>query len=291
MQVYTHQSYYADNDGDGFGDPNNSINACSSIAPSGYVTDNTDCNDNSSSVHPGAVEICGNGIDDDCDGSIDEDCNVSVTISIADASVVEGNNGTKLMKFLVTLSAPVNQKVRVTVATQNGTAIAGSDYLSASGTLTFKNGVTQKLVKVAILGDKNPEPNETFTVQLSNPVNIAIGDGMATGTIIDNDASGLAIPPSTITKINIPQSNYSARIYPNPVRDLLTVQLTGVSENDVTLQLQDIQGRVLRQEKVKPFSKLAQQKINVAGLANGIYLLVVIDKNGIKQTEKVMVQK
>ncbi len=61
--------YYADSDGDGFGDMNSSMSACT--APSGYVTDDTDCDDSNANVYPGAVEIC-NGIDDDCDGQIDE---------------------------------------------------------------------------------------------------------------------------------------------------------------------------------------------------------------------------
>ena len=64
----TFNTYYADNDGDGFGDANNSIYECSQ--PAGYVTNNTDCNDNNLNQNAASAEIC-NGEDDDCDGTID----------------------------------------------------------------------------------------------------------------------------------------------------------------------------------------------------------------------------
>jgi predicted outer membrane repeat protein len=62
-------SYYADMDGDGYGNAGMPQNACST--PTGYVTDSTDCDDASGAVSPAATETC-NTVDDDCDGTVDE---------------------------------------------------------------------------------------------------------------------------------------------------------------------------------------------------------------------------
>ena len=62
-------TWYADTDGDSFGDAASTVLACS--LPSGYVADTTDCDDTDAGAYPGAVETC-DGIDEDCDGTIDE---------------------------------------------------------------------------------------------------------------------------------------------------------------------------------------------------------------------------
>ncbi|MFH1466914.1 MAG: MopE-related protein [Pseudomonadota bacterium] len=63
-------AWYADADGDGYGDAATAQTACE--APSGYVADATDCDDGAAGVHPGADEHC-DGVDEDCDGDVDED--------------------------------------------------------------------------------------------------------------------------------------------------------------------------------------------------------------------------
>lgn len=63
-------TYYADSDGDGYGEPNETVLACA--APSGYVSNGDDCNDTNPNINPGAREEC-NETDDNCDGQVDED--------------------------------------------------------------------------------------------------------------------------------------------------------------------------------------------------------------------------
>jgi hypothetical protein len=66
-------AYYKDPDGDGYGVASSILNSCTGV-PSGYAALAGDCDNNNSAIHPGATEICGNGIDDNCDGNIDEGC-------------------------------------------------------------------------------------------------------------------------------------------------------------------------------------------------------------------------
>jgi hypothetical protein len=108
------------------------------------------------------------------------------SLSINDASVIEGNSGTTPMVFTVTLSAPSSVPVSVSYATLNGTATS-RDYEAASGTLTFAPGETSKTITVLVIGDTTKENSETLTVRLSNPVNAPIARANGMGTIIDND--------------------------------------------------------------------------------------------------------
>ena len=102
-------------------------------------------------------------------------------------TITEGNTGTRAASFTVTLSAASGQPVTVTYATANGTAAAGGDYRATSGTLTIPAGQTTGTITVLVNGDRLPEANETFSVNLSGATNAVIADGQGAGTIVDDE--------------------------------------------------------------------------------------------------------
>lgn len=110
-------------------------------------------------------------------------------ITINDVSVFEGNSGTTDAQFVVSLSKAATSNVTVDYTTVDGSAIAGSDYQATGGTLTFLPGQTSKTVTVKIFGDKTYEPDETYTVVLSNASgNVTISKAIGYGTIKNDDA-------------------------------------------------------------------------------------------------------
>ena len=110
-------------------------------------------------------------------------------LSIADARGAEGDSGTSVMHFKVTLSQTSNQPVTVQYATSDATAHAGEDYDAASGTVTFAPGDVSKMIDVTIHGDTVLENNETFFVRLRNAGGAALPDPDAFGVIEENDQS------------------------------------------------------------------------------------------------------
>jgi hypothetical protein len=111
----------------------------------------------------------------------------SPLVSIRDATVTEGNTGTAIATFVVTLSRATSVDVTVRYAPGDISATAGSDYTAASGTVTVPAGRTSATIAVAVKGDWLGEANETFAVNLSSPTNATIGDGQAVGTIRDDE--------------------------------------------------------------------------------------------------------
>jgi len=111
-------------------------------------------------------------------------------LSIADASIEEGDSGSSWMDFDVTLNRTVNTTVSVEYDMVDNSAVDGQDYNRSSGTITFLPGTTQQTISVEILGDTTKEPHETFTVTLHTPVGAQIQDPQATGTSLNDDGAG-----------------------------------------------------------------------------------------------------
>jgi hypothetical protein len=109
-------------------------------------------------------------------------------ISISGVSALEGNSGNTPFVFTVSLAAEYDQTVTVDFATADYTAIAGTDYVAASGTVTFIAGDTSETVTVQGIGNTTPEAEKYFYVNLSGAsANAVIASSYAYGSISDDD--------------------------------------------------------------------------------------------------------
>lgn len=109
------------------------------------------------------------------------------SLAINDVIITEGDSGITKATFRVTRTGNATNPITVNYATTNGTAIAGSDYLATSGTLTFAPNEMTKSITVSIIGDTVIEPDESFFVNLSNAVNAKITDSQGLGKISNDD--------------------------------------------------------------------------------------------------------
>ena len=107
------------------------------------------------------------------------------TVSVNDATGTEGGDA----DFVVQLSEVSGRDVTVDYATSDGTAVGGSDFVAAAGTVTIAAGTVGATVPVSLTDDANDEESETFDLTLTSPSNATVLDGSATGTIVDNDDS------------------------------------------------------------------------------------------------------
>lgn len=122
------------------------------------------------------------------------------SISIDNVTVTEGLSGTTNATFTVRLSAVSALAATVDFATANGSAVVPGDYIAQSGTVTFNPGDTTKQIIVVVNGDTVIEPTETFTVNLSNPINATLANTQGVGTIV-NGAADLKIDSLTVQPV------------------------------------------------------------------------------------------
>jgi hypothetical protein len=123
-----------------------------------------------------------------------DDGDAQPSLSIANVSLLESNGGTSNATFTVTRTGSLSQTVTVQYATADGSAKAGSDYTATSGALSFAPNEPSKTIAVSILSDTLTEPDETFTVTLSNPTNATLGIAQAIGIIQNDDVVAVSAP-------------------------------------------------------------------------------------------------
>ena len=109
-------------------------------------------------------------------------------------------------------------------ATAPGSATAGTDYVSATGSRTIAAGATSATIAVSVNGDVVDEADETFTVDAVQPRNATIADGSGQATITDDDPA----PAMSIADVSVAEGNAGT------TTATFTVSLSGASANAVT---------------------------------------------------------
>ena len=172
------------------------------------------------------------------------------SISIGDVSLSEGNAGTKLFTFPITLSTTSGSPVTYDIASSNGTAVAGVDYVANSAVgQSIAAGQTSANFTVSVNGDTSVEDNETFTVNLNNVSGASVADGQGQGRINNDDAASLSIGDISIAEGNSGTSTatFIVRLntpQPNPVTyDIATSNGSASSASDYVAR--NVVGRYL----------------------------------------------
>ena len=249
------KTYFADADGDTYGNAGSSIQTC--VQPNGYVVDNTDCNDANSSVHPNAIELCNNLVDDDCNGVVDSDCNCQSTASLSQTNITSSS----ALLLWNAIAGAEKYRIRYRYNTNDWSfANAGINHKNIQGLTPDKWYVWQ--VKTVCDISSNLTSNWSVTGQFKT----------SSLKLEDND-----------TRLNL-------EVFPNPVSDFATIQFSLSNSSDAEISLFDLQGRNIKTIANETFSQgLHTLNFSVKDLPRGIYLLQL--KTGPEvHTQKLIIQ-
>jgi|GEM_PF-3582242 len=246
---------YIDSDSDGYDAGTASICYGSTI-PSGYreTTRGRDCNDANTSVNAGAVEVCGDEIDNDCDGQVDEGCNTTTPLITVDDKIVYESEGKALIA--VRLSHIHNQDVKAHFKTIDGTAVSNGrnqDYKNRSGVVVIPAGSLVAYVDITIVMDKITEGSEYFTLQLDHPHYATILDGTSRVTIMDGVPPAMTRANSDVeTTKESATSKLAVSISPNPSAGHFILVNKSSNVQSLSVRISDAVGRVIEVKRGVP---------------------------------------
>ena len=155
------------------------------------------------------------------------------TASIADTSVEEGTQGTSFLAFTVNLSAPSTAITTVNYTVSPGSASAGVDYTTTSGTITIPKGATSKSLVVGVIGDTAVESNETLSVTI-DPVGAVAGTATATGTILNDDPGPTA---ATMTQYRLFHNTTKEHLYTTDLNEYTVLGTQGWIQEGIAYKL------------------------------------------------------
>jgi len=304
--------FYADADGDGYGNPAISVSACT--APAGYVSDPTDCNDGGASIHPNASDIC-NSIDDNCNGVIDEN---AITATITPSGSVSTCSGVAITLTANTASGITYQWLK------NSANISGA----TNSTHSTSTAASYQVSEMNNFSCASTSPVTTLSV-IAKPAAIITPLGnldiCATGSVVlqansgagltyqwlkgGNNVSGATNQTYTATKkatykvivtnssgcsktsagVKVTKSckessagsdlsNAEMNIYPNPTTGKFTIDLEFNSEEyaEADIQVFNMTGQVVSDETTIVANGVLQKEIQLSdAAADGTYLVKV----------------
>lgn len=127
------------------------------------------------------------------------------------AAVAEGNSGTKQVAVKITRTGSITGTSKVTWQTANDTALATSDYVTGSDTVTFNAGETEKLAMITIKGDTAFESNERLFVRLYYPSGAGIVDFEGNVPITNDDEQPATTSWLTVNNVTVTEGNSGSK--------------------------------------------------------------------------------
>ncbi len=252
-------TWYRDADGDGYGNAAVKTSACAK--PAGYVSNKTDCNDNNTAVNPGAVELCGNGIDDNCNGQVDENCPVCKN---ATSLTTYNITAAKATLAWVASANPVQWQVQYKSTAPYSSWIDVSPIPAPSARSVTISGLTAGQSYNWRISAKC---DRTWTAWINGP-------GFKTAKASAMKGRGESISSATMEE-RVP----ALKVYPNPTKGRFTTNLhvEGQLNAMAQIQLQDIAGKIIYTQQAKMNAGMLNQSVNIpAPAASGVYLVSVI---------------